>query len=384
MTATPVPSPEPRGTPREAMIVAGGAGTRLRPLTIGRPKPLLPFCGAPFLAGVIRRLAGVGVERVLLVVGADPSPFEVLAEDAAAVGVALEAVPEPQPLDTAGGVRAALDRVSGTFLVLNGDILTDVDLAAAIAQHRDRDADATLVLTRVEDTSSFGVCVRRGTGITAFVEKPAPGTLPGQDAVNAGTYVLEPAALARFPEGRLSFERQVFPDLVERGARVDGFVSDAVWADLGTPERYLAGHRVALDGALRWPSLDAVPADPAGVRRAPGVQVADDAVVHGPVLLGEGTVVEAGAVVGPHVVTGVGSRLGAGSVLRDSVLDVRVALGRDVRARGLLAGPGASVGDGAHLGDGVVVGAGVRVAVGDQVAAGARLGPAEPSTTSGG
>lgn len=341
--------------PREAMIVAGGAGTRLRPLTDDRPKPLLPFCNAPFLSGVIRRLATVGIERVLLVVGADPTPFEVLDEDAVRVGVQLEAVAEPTPLDTAGGVRSALDRVSGTFLVLNGDILTDVDLQAAIRQHETTAADATLVLTRVEDTSSFGVCVRDGDRITAFVEKPAQGTLPGQDAVNAGTYVLEPDAVARFPEGPLSFERRVFPGLVESGAHVGGFVSDAVWADLGTPSRYLDGHRRALDGDLAWPSLAGVPADADGIRRDVDVEVAADATIVGPVLLGPGTRVGPGACVGPYVVAGAGAHLGARCEVRDAVLDRDVHLGADVRAAGLLAGPGAQVADGVALDDGQVL-----------------------------
>lgn len=348
-------------TVREACIVAGGAGTRLRPLTATTPKPLLPFCGEPFLAGVLARLAEVGVERVLLVVGADPSPFAALEPHAARLGIALEAVPEPEPLDTAGGVRAALDRVTGTFLVLNGDILTDVDLAPVIAAHRAAAAAATLVLTRVEDPSTFGVCVLDGDRITAFVEKPAPGTLPGQDAINAGTYVLEPEALRRFPTGRLSFERQVFPGLVEDGAHVAGVVSDAAWADLGTPDRYLAGHRLALDGGLRWPALDAVADRGDGVRVADGVDLADAAQLVGPVLIGTGARIGAGACVGPYAVLGAGTTVGAGASVVDSVLAEGVVLGDEVTATRLLAGPGVEVASGTVLGRDLVLGDGVRV-----------------------
>jgi mannose-1-phosphate guanylyltransferase len=348
-------------TVREACIVAGGAGTRLRPLTATTPKPLLPFCGEPFLAGVLARLAEVGVERVLLVVGADPAPFAALEPAAAALGITLEAVPEPAPLDTAGGVRAALDRVTGTFLVLNGDILTDIDLGELIAAHRAAGAAATIALTRVEDTSSFGVCVREGSRITAFVEKPAPGALPGQDAINAGTYVLEPDALQRFPEGRLSFERQVFPGLVADGDHVEGFVSDAVWADLGTPERFLAGHRLALEGALRWPALDAVPDRGDGVRTAPGAKVEEGAELVGPVLVCADAHVAAGARVGPHVVLGRGASIGAGTRVEDSVLDRDVALGADLTAVRLLAGPGAHVASGTVLGRDLVLGDGIQI-----------------------
>ncbi len=298
---------------RDAMIVAGGAGTRLRPLTGTTPKPLLPFCGAPFLSGVIRRLAGVGVRRVLLVVGADPSPFEILAPDAQAAGVTLESVPEPEPLDTAGGVREAVERVDGTFLVLNGDILTDVDVSKAIAAHHRSDADATLVLTRVEDTSTFGVAVRDNGRIVEFVEKPAPGSLPGHDTINAGTYVLEPEAIARFPRGRLSFEREVFPGLVEQGAHVEGWVGEGVWADLGTPERFLAGHRGALDGELRWPSLEALPQPTPGCWQHERAEVAPDATVVAPVLLGPDVRVEREVIIGDDVAIDGGACLAAGS-----------------------------------------------------------------------
>jgi NDP-sugar pyrophosphorylase family protein len=358
---------------REAMIVAGGAGTRLLPLTSTTPKPLLPFCGAPFLEGVLRRLRAVGIDRVFLVVGADTRPFDPLAASARTFGVEVEAVPEPEPLDTAGGVRAALDRVTGTFLVLNGDILTDVDLEATIAAHHGAGAAATLVLTRVEDTSTFGVCVRDGTRIVDFVEKPAPGTLPGQDTVNAGTYVLEPAALERFPVGRLSFERQVFPDLVAAGDHLEGFVDDGVWADLGTPERFLAGHRLALEGALSWPTLADLPPDEHGVRRADDVEVAPSASLHGPVLLGDGVRVGAGAVLGPNVTLGAGTVVGAGAQLSDTVTFPGCQVGAGVHATGLLAGARSRIGEGARLGHEVVLGDGGSIDAQASVPGGTRL-----------
>ncbi|MFA9445122.1 sugar phosphate nucleotidyltransferase [Egicoccus sp. AB-alg6-2] len=357
---------------REAMIVAGGAGSRLRPLTDTTPKPLLPFCGGPFLEGVVLRLAAVGVERVLLVVGADTAPFASFAGLFRNRGVHVDIVPEPEPLDTAGGVRSALDRVTGTFLVLNGDILTDVDLAGAVAHHLDADADATLVLTRVQDTSTFGVCVLEEGRITAFVEKPEPGSLPGQDTVNAGTYVLEPDAIARFPQGRLSFERTVFPQLVEGGAAVHGFVADGVWADLGTPERFLAGQRLALSGAMRWPTLDAFDGDAEGVRLASGVVVEEGAKLVGPLLLEPGVRVHAGAEVGPDVVLGAGVQVGRNARLQDSVVLASSVIEADVEADGLLAGIEVHVGRGVHVGREVVLGDGQRIAPGTRLEAGVR------------
>ena len=358
---------------REAMIVAGGAGTRLRPLTATTPKPLLPFCGAPFLEGVVRRLAAIDVERVLLVVGADTGPFERFVSDMRARGVDVATVPEPVPLDTAGGVRAALDQISGTFLVLNGDILTDVDLAAAVAAHHAARAGATLVLTRVPDTSTFGVCVREGTRIVAFVEKPAPGTLPGQDAINAGTYVLEPDVLGRFPIGRLSFERQVFPELVSAGVHVEGWVGDGAWADLGTPQRYLDGHRLALDGALVWPALDDVPPDANGIRAGGDVEVAADALVRGPVLLLPGARVGSGAVVGPHAVVGQAVTIARGARIVDSVLGPQTAVGDNALVQGVITGVAANVQADVQMLDGAVLGDGVVVAAGTHVPAGARI-----------
>jgi mannose-1-phosphate guanylyltransferase len=365
----------------DAMIVAGGRGTRLQPLTFTTPKPLLPFCGAPFLSGVIARLAEAGIHRVFLVVGEDTEPFDVLADDAAAHGVEIEAVPEPHPLDTAGGVRSALDRVDGAFLVLNGDILTDVDLPSVIDAHQRAGADATLVLTRVDDTSSFGVCVREpwerdgvgGTRITEFVEKPPPGSLPGQDAVNAGTYVLEPDALAPFPEGRLSFERTVFPGILADGGHVEGVVWDGVWADLGTPDRYRVGTHLALSGACRWPTVQAVQDRGGGVRVADGAIVAADAYLEGPVLVQPGAIVDAGASVGPNTVVGTGAHIHAGATVSRSVLFDDAVVGGGVTADGLLAGFRACVERGASLGYDVVLGDDQRVRAGDAVTDDARV-----------
>ncbi len=361
------------GDVQEALIVAGGAGTRLRPMTDTTPKPLLPFCAAPFLAGVLARLADAGVRRVWLVVGADPFPFRVLEPVARAHGMELEAVPEPEPLDTAGGVRSVIERCEGSAFVLNGDVLTDVDLGAVGRGHVAAGADATLVLTRVEDTSTFGVCVLDGERITGFVEKPAPGTLPGQDAVNAGTYVLEPTALARFPLGRLSFERRVFPDLVASGALVRGVVSDAAWADLGTPERYLEGHRLALSGALTWPTLAALPADANGLRSGPDVAVAPGATVVGPALFAAGATVGDGARVGPDVVLGAGCRVGAGATVTDSVLGAGTVVGAGATVRGLLTGSGAAVADAAVIAGPVVLGDGAVAPAGATLEAGTRI-----------
>lgn len=325
---------------RDAVIVAGGRGTRLQPLTHGTPKPLVEFCGEPFLVGVLRRLAAAGVERVLLVVGADTEPFEVLRPTAESLGLELESVPEPEPLDTAGGVRSVADRLRAPTLVCNGDILTDIDLGALLAHHVESDAAATLALTRVEDTASFGVAVREGTRIVDFVEKPPAGTLPGQDTINAGTYVLDPAVLLRFEPGRLSFERAVFPGLLDGGEVIEGFVWEGAWADLGTPERLRTGTRMALDGELHWPAVEAVADRGDGVRVVDGARIDDGAELRGPVLVHAGAVVEGGGVLGPHVVVGTDAHVERDVHLRDSLLGSSTRVGAGTRATGLVTGPG--------------------------------------------
>ncbi len=360
-------------TALDAVIVAGGRGTRLQPLTHDVPKPLVEFCGEPFLTGVLRRLANAGVERVLLVVGADTSPFEVLRPTAATLGIELEAVPEPTPLDTAGGVREVADRLRGPTIVCNGDILTDIDFRAIVDHHVAHDATATLALTRVEDTSSYGVCVREGTRITSFVEKPEPGTLPGQDAINAGTYVLDPASLLRFEPGRLSFERAVFPGLLADGEHIEGFVWEGAWADLGTPERLRTGTRLALDGALHWPSVEAVPAAADGVRVAAGAEVDASATLTGPVLVLDGATIAAEAQVGPHVVVGAEARVGTGASIRDSALGSGTVVGDGVTASELLTAPGVTVGDGLEVLGDTVLGEGVTVTAPAQLPIGTRI-----------
>jgi mannose-1-phosphate guanylyltransferase len=344
-----------------ALIVAGGRGTRLLPLTTDVPKPMLPFCGAPFLAGLARRLAGAGVRRIGLVVGSDTQPFAPLVDMLAPHGIAVFLVPEPTPLDTAGGVRAATLDLDEPVLVLNGDVLSDLDVAALVRQHDEAGAEATISLTRVPDTSTFGVCVLDGDRITAFVEKPAPGTLPGQDTVNAGAYVLAAGVLRRFPDGPLSFEREVFPVLLGSGAVVAGAVHDGVWTDLGTPERFLAGQRLVLDGALSWPPLDDLTEldGTPGVRVGRDVRVAADARLDAPIVLGDGVRVGPGAAVGPHVVAADGVHIGAGADVAGSLLCA-----------------GSRIGDGALVADSLVA-EGVSVADGDE-AVGATLGPSSP------
>jgi mannose-1-phosphate guanylyltransferase len=287
-----------------ALILAGGKGTRLRPLTDRRPKPLMPFMGEPFALGLLRRLAAAGVTDAEFLVGADPEPFAPLEAAGEQAGVRVGLRTEEAPLDTAGAVRRRFaEGVDGPVLVCNGDILTDLGYAALVERHRAERAMGTLALTRVDDTSSFGVVVCGAAGrIERFVEKPAPGTI-ADDTVNAGTYVLEPDAFDAFPgDGPLSFEREVFPGLLASGALLLGVSSEAYWQDLGTPRRYLDGHRAVLEGRCEWPG------DPGLQVRANAVAVHADADIDRDARLGPGTVILAGC------------KVGAGARIADTVL----------------------------------------------------------------
>lgn len=347
----------PMTVPTTALIVAGGRGTRLLPLTAQVPKPMLPFCGAPFLAGLARRLGQAGVRRIGLVVGADTAPFAPLIELLAPYGLEVDLVAEPTPLDTAGGVRAATTGLDEPFLVLNGDVLSDLDLGALVAAHGAADAAVTIALTRVEDPSTFGVCVLEGDRITAFVEKPAPGSLPGHDTVNAGAYVLSAGVLDRFAPGPLSFEREVFPTLLAQGETIAGLVHDGVWTDLGTPDRFLDGQRLVLDGAVAWPPFDDLVEHPdhPGARCGDGVQLGRDIRIDGPVILGAGVTVGAGAAVGPYVVAAAGAAIEQGADVSDALLSEGAVVGaRGVVSDSLLAAgaalPAGSVSTGRTIG----------------------------------
>jgi mannose-1-phosphate guanylyltransferase len=320
-----------------AVILAGGKGTRLRPLTDSRPKPLLPFAGDPFAAGLLRRLHAVGCDRATFLVGRDAEPFAELRYLGLGLGVEVDVVTEPQPLDTAGAARDLLHgRTDGPVIVCNGDILTDLDYGALLAAHAESGAMATLALTRVEDTSTFGVVdIDADQRVRRFVEKPPPGTVDA-DTVNAGTYVLSPGAFEGCPTvGPLSFERVVLPTLVNSGAVVLGIPSEAFWLDLGTPARYLEGHRSVLTGRCHWPLGEAF-------TRLGSVLVHHDARV------------EKGAMLDDCVVVGPGATVGAGARVTRSAIFEDVEIGAGATVSDAIIGEGVQVAQGALVNDTVL------------------------------
>lgn len=307
-----------------AIVLAGGAGSRLRPLTDTRPKPLVPFCGEPFAAGLLRRLSAV-CHHVTFLVGDDPTPFESLSGVAGELALRIDVLAEREPLDTAGATRALLapDPPDEPVLICNGDVLTDGDLAGLVAAHQRHAAMATLALTRVDDPSAYGIVVTGSDGrVESFVEKPPAGTAPA-DTANAGCYVLDPAVFELFPGvGPLSFERDVFPGLVAEGAPVHGHRDDGYWADLGTAARYLDGTAAVLDGRCEWPLHPAMRWLAGGGLAHPSAQAAADADV------------------GPGCVLGARSTVGAGARLEHAVLFDDAQVGTGAVATRVIVGEG--------------------------------------------
>lgn len=361
-----------------AVVLVGGEGTRLRPLTFDTPKQLLPVAGRTMIERVLTHLAAHGVTDAVLSLGYRPDAFYAAFPGGSASGVRLSYAVDPYPLDTGGAVRYAARQtdIKERFVAVNGDVLTDLDLTSLIAFHEERGAHATVALTPVDDPSAFGVVVTDGRGaVSAFVEKPPPGTA-STNLINAGTYVLEPSVLDRIAEGRVSIERETFPQLVAEGV-LYAQASDTYWVDTGTPTNLLRAGRHLLDGSrpghrppgsrLLWPGVYAT--------GQPDVQ----GRVEPPSLLGDRAVVEQGAVVGGSILSE-GAVVDRGAQVEGCLLLPGARVGPGARVQHSILGWGSTIGEGAYVDEVSVLGRGVAVPAGARLS-GARLpaGRAGPS-----
>ena len=326
------------------MVLVGGFGTRLRPLTLTTPKQMLPIAGRPMIEWVVGRLAQFGVDEVVLSLGYRPDAFIEAYPDQVCAGVPIRYVTEPEPLGTAGAVRFAAREagLDDTFLVLNGDVLTDLDVGALIDFHRERGAEGTIALHRVEDPSAFGVVPTDDAGrVVAFVEKPPKDEAP-TDLINAGTYVLEPSVVDRIPEGRqVSIERETFPALVDAGS-LYAMAAETYWLDTGTPQLYIEANLDVIGGRRSGVTAEAIRGD-----------------------------VASGAAVTSSVI-GVGSSVSPGAVIEGSVVMNGVVVEDDAVIRDSILMDGVHVGAGAQISNTSVIGAGERVADG-QIVDGERI-----------
>jgi len=355
----------------QALILAGGEGTRLRPLTSTIPKPVVPLVDRPFISYMIEWLRGHGIDDVILGCGFMAEGVRAVLGDGSGLGVRLRYLEEPKPLGTGGALKFAEDLLDSRFLMLNGDVLTDIDLTAQLAAHERNGARATLALVPVEDPSAYGlVRLDPGDAVSEFVEKPGPDQTD-TNLINAGAYILERNVLAGMPPAgtNVSIERQVFPRLVGDG--LFGCVASGYWLDIGTPDRYLKGTYDILEGKV---------ATDVGRRLGEhGMALVEGASVEGrvvaPVLLASGCTVGSGGLVGDRSVLGEGVTVSERARIEASVLLEGVSVGADTTISSSIVGRGVTIGEHCHIEGGVVIGEGVRIGSGNMLAAGARIFP---------
>jgi mannose-1-phosphate guanylyltransferase len=353
----------------QALILVGGEGTRLRPLTSTVPKPVVTLVDRPFMAYMLEWLCGHGVDDVILSCGFMADGVRAVLGDGSGLGVRVRYVEEPEPLGTGGALKYAEELLDERFFMLNGDVLSDMDLTAQLRQHERTGARATIALMAVEDPSAYGLVRRNPDGsVTAFLEKPSADEVLDTNLVNAGAYVLQREVLGAIaPAGtRTSIERDVFPTLVGHG--LFGYAAAGYWLDIGTPQRYLQATFEILEGAVQTEVG-------AQLMRAGGVLGVCGATVRPPAVIGEGSVVDRDAVIGPRAVLGRGVHVGPGAVVESSVVLDGARIGAGARIHSSIVSADAHIGEGCQLEGEVVIGAGVRLGAGNQLQDGIRIFP---------
>ncbi|MEJ7618607.1 MAG: NDP-sugar synthase [Pyrinomonadaceae bacterium] len=326
----------------QALILAGGKGTRLRPLTVYTPKPIVPICNRPFLLYQVDTLRRAGITDITLSLSYQPQKIEQQLGDGSAYGVKIKYTVEPQPLGTAGAYKFAEELIREPTVVFNGDILTDLDLGAVIAQHRETKATATIVLTPVENPSAYGLVeTAADRSVRRFLEKPKIDEI-SVNTINAGTYVLEPHVLDLIPAGEnYSFEYNLFPDLLARGESFFAHVPDkSYWIDIGTPARYLQVHYDLMANRVRswtWTT-----------RRGRAFDMATAAQVDEASVVGDGCVLKPGVEI-------INSVLGPGCFIEEKARIVNSVVWSHTRVGAAAEVSGAIIGRGCHVGRSAVV-----------------------------
>ncbi len=339
----------------KAILLAGGKGTRLRPLTLHTPKPIVPIFDRPFLRYQIELLKQIpDITEIILSLNYQPRRIEEIFGDGTDVGVRLRYLVEPSPLGTAGAVKFAEPYLDDSVVVFNGDVLTQIDLASVIALHRARKARATIVLTPVENPTAYGLVETDADGnVTRFLEKPKADEITC-DTINAGIYVLEPDTLERIPKDtNWSIERSYFPSLVERRETFVAYVYRGYWIDIGTPEKYVGVHRDIMDQRFAAAPFAGHPTRVviSGTARVdPGAEIA------GPCFIDQGAVVRAGARIGPYSVIGRHAHVEEDARVDASLVWPNTWIGREAVVTGAVLGRNCHVGRNACVREGAVLG----------------------------
>ncbi|MFE0177471.1 sugar phosphate nucleotidyltransferase [Streptomyces sp. NPDC059002] len=341
----------------EAILLVGGKGTRLRPLTVHTPKPMVPAAGVPFLTHQLARARAAGVEHIVLATSYLAEVFEPYFGDGSALGLHIEYVTETEPLGTGGAIRNVASRLHSApdepVLIFNGDILTGLDIGALVATHEESGADVSLHLTKVDDPRAYGLVPTDATGrVTAFLEKPQTPEEIVTDQINAGAYVFRRSVIDTIPEGRpVSVERETFPELLATGAHLQGMVDSTYWLDLGTPQAFVRGSADLVLGRAPSP---AVPGRCGDRLVLPTASVAPDAKLTDGTVVGENAHIGEGARISGSTILS-GAVIEPGTVITDSLI------GADARIGARSALSDVVIGDGAHIGPDNELRAGLRI-----------------------
>ncbi|MGQ9778869.1 MAG: sugar phosphate nucleotidyltransferase [Bacillota bacterium] len=357
-----------------AVVMAGGKGTRLRPLTGEKPKPMVPVANRPLLEHVLRLLTGQGWDEIVLTLCYRPEIIEAYFGDGRGVGARLRYLVEDKPLGTAGSVRMARELFTETVLVGSGDALSDFDFRAALAFHRERRAAVTIILTRVASPLEYGIVVTEPDGrIGRFLEKPGWGEV-FSDTVNTGFYLIEPEVFEFVPAGEpFDFSRDLFPRLLAQGVKLYGYVAEGYWSDIGTIEQYRRAHEEILAGKARL--LLGGGERSSGVWVGPGTEIHPEAILEAPALVGAFCHIERGARVGPYTVLGDHTLVAEGTAVNRSVVWCHVYLGPRSEVEGAVLGDRALVRNDVTIEEGAIVGDGVTVGPYSRVRSEARIFP---------
>lgn len=344
-------------TPVDAVILVGGRGTRLRPLTIGTPKPMLPTANYPFLQHLLARIKAAGIEHVVLSTSFKAEVFEEYFGDGSDLGLEIEYVVEETALGTGGGIRNVYDKLRhDTVMVFNGDVLSGMDLGEILEAHAAKDADVTMHLLKVTDPRAFGCVPTDADGrVSAFLEKTED---PPTNQINAGCYIFKREVIATVPADRVvSVERETFPQLLEDGAKVYGHVDNSYWRDMGRPDDFVAGSSDIVRGIAPSPLLEGKTGE-AFVDESAGI--AGGALLLSGTSVGRGSVIGAGARLDGTVVFD-GVTIEPGAVIKDSIVASGVHIGANAHIDNCVIGEGAHIGARCELTGGMRVFPGVHI-----------------------
>ncbi len=358
----------------KAVVLVGGLGTRLRPLTCNTPKPMIPLVNQPFIEHMIENMRDQGITEVILAVQYLAERFRESLGDGSRLGVKVHIVEEPEPRGTAGAVKNVEHMLDGTTFVFNGDVMTDLDLRAMLAFHRERESLLTIALTPVDDPTSFGLVETDDAGrIRRFLEKPRPEDVT-TNMINAGTYIIEPQVFRYVPPAQFyMFERGLFPVMLQTSDPMFGFPSQSYWTDVGKPQTYLEVHHDILIGKVRYKFRGEQIAD--RVWAEGPTEIHPTAQIVGPVVLGSSVKIGAGAkIIGPTVI-GSGCVIGASAMLEGVVLWEHNTIGEGALLRSCVLGRDNQIGGKAHVADGTIIGDNCSIGADNRLERGIRIWP---------